>query len=258
MRIRHAAATIGLALAMAVLPAGPSVAGACDPIFPHLSFAQERPDLGPSAIDLYLGATNQTASAVVPLVNFTDPPQFVPPPSFAPGHTMIAFVITVTDPISVPLIQWFLACEILVIDTTDIPTHLFIPQFSGPQGPQGEPGDQGATGPSGPEGDAGPQGPVGPAGPEGDPGLRGATGPAGPAGPSGETGEAGAAGQPGDDGAPGATGPQGPPGAQGPAGPPGPATGESSPWPAWVALILSGFAAVMGLSAFRRTRSSRR
>lgn len=92
--------------------------------------------------DIYLSVTNQCHNSIIPNINFFIPGDWVPPFSFDPG-THVVQRITV-DRVEVPEVQWFLGCDDLRIDLTDLdPRHLSCSKL---QGPQGEPGPEGPPG----------------------------------------------------------------------------------------------------------------
>ena len=127
-------------------------AAACQPIFPKLTAAIR---FAPDDVALYFGVDNFLTVDETPAINTFDPNLFTPPSVFGPGFTPMAVMIRF-DPTLIPVVKWFLDCQILVVDAANLPDSVLLPApTAGPTGPTG------ATGPTGPPGPQGPPGPPG-------------------------------------------------------------------------------------------------
>lgn len=135
----------GIALLAGALGLGaPSVAApACPELFPKLTAAVQ---LAPDDVLLYFGADNFLPVQETPVINVFDPNVFVPPTTFEPGFTPLVVAIRL-DPTLIPTLKWFLGCEILVVDTANLPDSILLPApAAGPAGPPGPPGPPGTAG----------------------------------------------------------------------------------------------------------------
>jgi hypothetical protein len=119
-------------------------AAACPSLFPKLTAAFS---IDANTLVLYLGADNFLPVEDIPAINAFDPNVFAPPIAFPPGFTPLLMSITL-DPTLIPILKWFLGCEVLEIDTASLASSglLFPAPGSGPTG---------ATGPTGPPGPPG-------------------------------------------------------------------------------------------------------
>lgn len=144
-RVRGHATMAVLALVSVALPW--NAFGDCPDLFPKVT-CFERIDT--NIVTIYFGVDNFLNVPVTPVVNFFQPPSFIPPSTFAAGFTPRVFRITV-DTTLVPLLDWMLGCQDLSVDTTSLPDDLLCASpVPGPAGAQGPPGPTGPTGPPGP------------------------------------------------------------------------------------------------------------
>ena len=114
-------AILAAVVATSLVFATPTVVEAtCPDLFPKVT-CFERIDT--NIVTIYFGVDNFLNVSIIPAINIFDPNDFVVANSFDPGFTPRVLRITV-DTTRFPIVRWFLGCQILVVDTPNLPDDL--------------------------------------------------------------------------------------------------------------------------------------
>lgn len=120
----------------------------CSEFFPYVHCVNVEED----AVTIYFGVFNPNPTQKEAFLNRVTPPTNTFPPNTFQRGSRVYWAPTV-DPDEVSVLTWQLDCEVLEVDTQNIPDHLR--SCDTRVGPQGPPGPEGPTGPEGPPGPSG-------------------------------------------------------------------------------------------------------